>query len=98
MTDAQLTDDELAADLDTQFRAAALAIGMAAALQEGPDATQAMVDLTILWPDTVPTAAGIIGYRVAMILAEAFDRGPTDLGALSAHLLDNTTEGDRTDD
>lgn len=82
-----LDSDELALDLDTQFKAAALALGMAGALLTGEDATAGMVDLMALWPPNVPPHAGVIGYRVAMILAETHDLSAEHLGEVAAALL-----------
>lgn len=82
-----MTADQLAADHDTLFEVAALSMAMGAALLEGEDAVEIMVDLMAMWPDEVPDQAAVVGYRVAMILAETKAITPDELGAISAHLL-----------
>jgi hypothetical protein len=84
-----VTPDEFAADIDLQFHCAALSLGMAAALLTGDDeAVGIMSALMTDWPVRVPEHAAHVGYRVAMLLAEAWGKEPNDLGALSAFLLE----------
>ena len=90
--------DELAADLDTQFHLAGLAIAMAAALLTGEEAAETMLVLMADWPETVPDHAATIGYRVAMILAASHQLSPEDLGTVAATILQaNTQEADNNE-